>query len=198
MKANEMFNRAQENSIGNYRKVKKNIRKKRFANIPIALITGAVIAISITGCGLEKSVSADDKVYEQYMNITDEYGVTTIEVNTYQIQRLHKLLDQYNIDKYEQHGSKRVYYATADDYVTISELDDSYLCTMYFSSSKESASEMAKALGYESLDDYLIKNAFTDKNGNPNYRLWSASNSILMAQEMTSNNKINNLGGGVK
>ena len=198
MKVDEMYKNALNNSIGNDKKVKKNFKKKFFAKLPIAMITGVLIAMSVTGCGLiDKQVQQNNPIYEDYMNITEDYGVTTMEVNNYQGERLYKLLDGSVIDKYEARGRTRDYYATAEDYARVNGLDETYLGTMYYTSSKEDANEMAKALGYASLDEYLIKNGFIDSNGDADYRLWSAANSINMAKMMTSE-KETNKGGNSK
>ena len=194
---NDIFNDAVNNSIGKEKKVKKEFKKKFFVKLPMTLITGVLIAVSAAGCGLIniKETSKDtNPIYEEYMNIAEDYGVTSLEINTYQINRLYELLDKYGIDKYEVNGIKREYFLTADDYEKISELDESYLCAMYYSSSKSSANEMAKALGYAGIDDYLIKNDFKDKDGKADFRLWSAANSVNFAKEISKDNK----GGTVK
>ena len=105
------------------------------------------------------------------------------------MHRLYELLDKCGIDAYDVVGLRRDYHATEEDYKKVSELDESYLCAMYYSSSKDAANEMAKALGYDSIDDCLIKNGYTDKDGNADFGLWSAANSVSFAKEISSNNK---------
>lgn len=196
MKVEDMFNKSLNNSIGNEKKVKKQFIKKKFVQIPLAILAGTIIAISVTGCGLLPNATKGQDVYDQYMNISQEYGVSVSDVNKYQVDRLYELLDKNNINKYENNGPYRKYYATEDDYKMVEGLDESYLCTLYITSGRDAANEMAKSLGFENLDDFLIKNNYTDKNGNANYRLWTAANSVYMAKQMTSQDANKSIEGG--
>ena len=185
---NEMFNNMMSNSIGNDKRCKKEFKiKKVIMKIALPVIIGIAMATSLTGCFF--NYTPDNRVVEavsEMGKISDNYPFDLGDVRMYEKSRLYNLLDEKGITKFDGQYGLRDYDCTVDDYKMISELDESYLYAMYSCSSEEDANTLAQALGYTSLDDYLIKNEFVDSNGKPSTKYWGAVDAVQMAEKMNT------------
>lgn len=182
-----IFEKLKENSIGKEKRVKKEFKiKKGIVRAAAAVLVGFLMATSLTGCMAGKK--SGYQIMQEYEHINEDYGVTAGEISYYEKDRLYDLLDSNGITNYDEQNGTRKYHCTADEYATVKGLDESYIYTMYYTSSKEAALEMAKALGYSSLDDFLTESGYVGLDGKPDYFLWAAVDSINMAKEISANN----------
>ncbi len=195
MSEEEIFNKFVEKSIGNDKVSKKDFKTKKASfNGPLALLIGLIITTSLTGCfGDGKEVSTKPSPKQQTIsefNDADEtYGVDPADVYYYRGERLEELLEKYGFIEYTQEDGKRNYIYSADDYKKIEELDDSYLRAMYFLATPDDVNEMAKSLGYENIDDFMIKKGYVDEEGKPDHSYWAAANYVEIAKELSENNE---------
>ena len=68
----------------------------------------------------------------------------------------------------------------------IEELDETYLYASYIATTKETFMNILTSLGYENLEDFLIKNEYVDENGKGSIYVWCIKNmeemSLIMKQ----------------
>lgn len=187
-KSNILFEKMKVNSIGNdkiseYKPIKKQIKFK-FAKIAIITMLSMTC---LTGCG--NMISQDRNVTEQ--TIESNYnGYSLYDIHVFENYRLNTLLNNYNLTEYEENNRVRSYSYTVEDYKQISELDDSYLYAFYNMCDTQTVTTVCNALGYQDLNDYLIKNNYITKSGNPDTYEWSEANSEnisnIMLEELSN------------
>lgn len=113
------------------------------------------------------------------------YGFTTYQISTYQTLRLYDLLEANNLTEYEpEQLTRRNYKYTADDYKKVAELDESYLYAFYTETTLETLTEVCQALGYDDIEDFLIRKGYVDKDGNPDVSVWYKYNKKEIAAIM--------------
>lgn len=184
---NDMFNNMINNSIGAEKRCKKDFKiKKVVMKLALPIIIGIVMATSLTGCFFNQTPSKVDVAVSEMADISQNYPFDLGDVRIYEKARLYNLLDEKGITKYDGQYGLRDYDCTVDDYKMIPELDESYLYSMYSFSSEEDANILAQALGYSSLDDYLIKNGFVDSDGKQSIRYWGAVDAVQMAEKINA------------
>lgn len=184
---NEVFENIVNNSIGNEKKCKKKFRVKEITTkISLPIILAFTVATSLTGCFFKSVPSKVDLAVSEVGKISDKYPFNLGDIRMYEKVRLYDLLDEKGVTNFSEKYAFRDYGCSAEDYRKIPELDDSYLYAMYSTSSEEDANTLAQALGYSSLDDYLIKNGFVDESGKPSIKYWRAVDAINMAEKIYS------------
>lgn len=198
------------NSIGREKKVKKMFNLKKVTlKVSLPILLSTIMSISLSGCNSNKSVktkssktsqtetisSSNTKeldinlIMENYSQIYENYGITAIDINTYERQRLFQLLKKYKMNNYTMVNGKRDYHYKISDYAKIKELDDNYLYTFHYIATYDSLLKMVNSMGYDNLNDYLIKNKYVDSNGKASLKIWGASNSLFAAQKIKKNSK---------
>lgn len=207
-KSRELFKKLVDNSVGNEKKCQNNrIIKKVILNLSLDALIMAFAVTSLTGCGdaIRKEspkitdTSKDDYSYsamtpsfkEEFDEMIEKdnfNGYTTYEIRTYETLRAKEILNNNDLTEYgsfiTENGFKRKYNYKAEDYEKISELDETYLYGMYMVTHQETLNEILKSLGYENLDDFLLKNNYTDVNGNPSIKVWQSMDLVQMSEIM--------------
>lgn len=188
----EIYEKAKNNSVGRD-KVASAVRYKTQAVLKksMAVVLAVFLAMGCVGCGITHNATPKDNdtyiedVDDSYMK-DDESGYSSAEVSIFEKLRAMDLLDDNNMDNYDADGAHRDYHYVASDYADVEGLDESYLYGFYVLAGEEDANEMAMALGYKSLDDFMIQNGYIDVNGNPSISKWSDADLINMREIMVS------------
>ena len=166
----EIYENARKNSVGRD-KVSSAIRYKTQAVLKksMAVVLTLFIAMGCAGCGIAHNTSVtnnDTRIERDYSYMEDEEsGYTAAEISVYEKLRAMDLMDDNNMDDFDVGNGVRDYHYVASDYADVEGLDESYLYGFYILTNEEDANEMAIALGYKSLDDYMIQNNDERNNG---------------------------------
>lgn len=183
-KLKEMYNNTLKNSVGidkkcKFKKVLKNVKTK------LTLVSLILIFLSsgLVGCNQNDysyNNSNSNKLTTSYTtvvsndSINNEFG--EYETLKYQRIRLYELLDSYKMDDYSIVNLRRNYNYGVEDYKNIKELDESYLYMFYVDTTLDNVQTVCQALGYENLDDFMIKNEYVNKEGKPDVNVWHRKN----------------------
>ncbi len=187
----EIYENAKRNSVGRD-KVANAFRYKTQAVLKksMALVLTLFLAMACVGCGISNNSNLEEKrtaIEQEYAFLEDdESGYSAAEVGVYEKLRVMDLLDDNNMDDYDAVGNKRDYHYSAIDYASVEGLDDSYLYGFYILSGADDANEMAIALGYASLDDYMIQHSYIDEDGKPSKAEWVKADIANMRELMVS------------
>ena len=186
MSQEQLLERMRTNSIGtNKRTTNKFIKTKKVLNIAMSTILSVVIAMSMIGC-TKSNIEDKSTIQQEYSEIYEDYGVHTKDIQEYEIERLEKALEETGLIDYTlNEDNLRDYHYTAEDYRKINNLDETYLRSFYSIASDQSVDEMAKALGYNNLHNYLESKGFLYQNGNIDGQTWAAYDSIQIAKIMS-------------
>lgn len=182
----EIFDNLVKNSIGKEKKCKKDFKIRNVVmKIALPVVIGIIMASSLTGC-IRLTPSSENSAISEMAEIKDNYPFNLGDVRMYERERLYELFDENGIIDYTSKYGRRDYNCSEEDYRSVRGLDESYLYAMYFGSSHEDAETLARALGYESLDDFLVKNDYVDDKGNPSVKIWGAKDALRMAEKLNS------------
>ena len=180
----EIFDNLLKNSIGKEKKCKKDFKIRNVVmKVALPVIIGIIMASSMTGCMRNPRVDTPvDKAVSQMLDIRNNYPFNLGDVRLYERNRLYMLLDDNGIIDFTGRYGKRDYNCTEEDYRSVDGLDESYLYAMYFGSSEEDAETLARALGYSSIDDFLVKKGYVDEDGKPSIDYWAAEDALNIAE----------------
>ena len=185
-----IYENAKENSIGPEKKSSAKREKKTVAmKITIGALA-AILAISgLTGC-VQKTIQPtpnESTSISENIEYKNEYnGYSDVEIGIYERLRLGDLLEANGFTDYTMDGQKKSYNYSAEDFKKIEELDETYLYASYIATTKETFMNILTSLGYENLEDFLIKNEYVDENGKGSIYVWCIKNmeemSLIMKQ----------------
>ena len=159
--------------------------------VPAAIVLASLLAFGLIVHGIvAQEVERQElkaRIEEEYKFLEgDESGYTAAQVGIYEKLRVMDLLDENGMRDYDAQGATRDYHYVAADYAKVEGLDDTYLYGFYVLAGAEDANEMAIALGYEGLDDFMIQNGYVDENGNPSTHEWWRADVVQMREIMVS------------
>ena len=161
---------------------------KEGRTVPRAAVATAVaiilvllaMAVWLTQCAASVDKEA---IHHQYSQINSKYEFSTGDIALYELIRLNDSLKASGLVEYEEAaGGLRDYPYTAEDYARIDGLDDTYLYGFHKLATKEDVDEMAKAIGYDDLDDFMRSKGFMDSDGRYDTRTWAAYTSVEIAR----------------
>ena len=111
-----------------------------------ALVVLVAIAsgVSLTGCQANKN----------------------IELNSTYIYEAEDIYQKYNLSTYEEY--------TVEQYKAIPDINEDNLIGFHEMLSKKEFEKVVQSLGYESFDDFLVKNGYTDSSGKPSPYKWTS------------------------
>ena len=175
-----------KNSIGSDKRTTNKFTKtKKILNIAMSTILSVVIAMSMIGC-TKANVEDKTTIQQEYSEIYEDYGVHTKDIQSYEIDRVERALEEQGLIDYTlNEDNLREYHYSSEDYKKINGLDETYLRGFYSIASDESVDEMAKAIGYNNLHDYLESKGFLYQNGTIDGQTWSAYDSVQIAKIMS-------------
>ena len=107
------------------------------------------------------------------VNNLESYGYSIANITDYGKLIVKGMLkDNGFTDYYTNEENERHYNYTAEDYKSMPNFDERYLYSLYLVVDDYTIDEFTKSLGYEDLEDYLIKNDYVDEEGNPSTYNW--------------------------
>lgn len=139
----------------------------------MALLAAAILLTALQGCALIGMVSTEpqeEAVQSEYQNTYN--GYKDYEIGTYERLRAQDILEDYGFTDYTLDGQKRHYHNSAEDFLAITELDETYLYALYTICDEETFNVFLEVLGYESLADYLTQMDYVDSEGEPSLLAW--------------------------
>lgn len=167
-----IYNNTMQNSIGEEKQCDYNKKTKK---VTLRIAFATLIIILVMTCfnnlilpEIRESIKNSIKQEE---NVELEYnGYYLSEIETYEYIRFSNLMAENNLTSYTQNGLIIDYNYTVEDYKKMDGLDESYLYTVYRKTND--LNEFLHVFGYNDLNDYLIKNNYVDKNGEPSTIKW--------------------------
>ena len=184
-----LYENLKKNSIGNEKKCKAvKYIKKGTLRVGITVLISAFTIGVLSGCNIHEDYFNNNdnennhSSYEQTLN--DYNGFSIVEIRNYEMLRADDLFSNNGFHSYSMEGTKRKYNYKSSDYKRIKELDETYLYGIYLNTNSSTFNEVLQALGYSDLEDYLIKNNYVNKNGEPSTMAWSNADLEKMSQLM--------------
>ena len=176
----KIYENAKENSIGSEKKSSAK-REKKTVNMKITIVAlASLLAVSsLTGCVFktpEKPIKESVSITETFEYQNEYNGYSDTEIGIYERLRLGDLLEANGFTDYKMEGQKKSYNYTAEDFKKIEDLDETYLDASYIATTKETFNNILTSLGYENLEDFLIKNEYVDENGKASIYVWCIKN----------------------
>ena len=114
-------------------------------------------------------------------------GYSLSDIQAYETIRFYNLMRKNGLTDYTQIGFSMDYNYTAEDYKKMKGLDETYLYTIYRKT--HDLDEFLEALGYSSLDEYLLKNNYVDEYGKPSTTYWRIETAKDTSQQMLEESK---------
>lgn len=165
--------------------------KKALLSVSLFTLTTSFILSGLCGCAkIQKfsnpQSSIETKIEQSYDdNQEDKYhGFSLYDISTYQRLRTYEIMEENGFNNYTTEGTRRNYNYTSEDFKKLDKLDETYLYGFYTSTTGSTLNQVCGALGYENLEDFLIKNNYVDSQGNPSTMVWSQSNSVQISNIM--------------
>lgn len=169
-KYQEIYENLKKNSIGtnkrssNKRNIKKAILNASMASILVTFLSGCSI-------GLQNSNSnnyTNDKIVEE----SNFYGYEKGFLKQTEKLDASSLMKNHNLTEFDLIEGKRQYSYSKEEYNNIYALTDSYLYGFYLLTTEDTFSIILSSRGYDSFDDFLIKNGYINSKGEANREMW--------------------------
>ena len=169
--------------------------KKVLSRVGIALACVLVVFISLQLAVIltvNVLMAIDDKIEKPTIKPVEhlelEYnGYSLSDIQAYETIRFYNLMRKNGLTDYTQIGFSMDYNYTAEDYKKMKGLDETYLYTIYRKT--HDLDEFLEALGYSSLDEYLLKNNYVDEYGKPSTTYWRIETAKEISQMMLEESK---------
>lgn len=143
MGINDIYKDSMKNSIGKDKKGKISKKIKKIAVASFAVLISIASGVSLCSCTDPSAVN--------YINVTYSHDAASI-------------YEKYNMDKYGSY--------TVEDYSKMPDINDDNLIGFYEFKGKEECNKIAQALGYDDLNDYLVKHDYVTADGRPSVSAW--------------------------
>ena len=177
----KIYEKCKNNSVGEDKKIKKN---KTTITTNLKKTVATFIAIlsmsSLIGCGINKNNSSIEPS-TMYWTIDETWnGYTYDQISKYEKSRIYNKIGIDNVQNIDMY--------TTNDFINIG-FNESYLLGFYLYFDENIVTEFCKSIGYENLNDYLIKNNYMDKDNNPVVDMWVAdalenSSELMLSREV--------------
>ena len=159
----KIFLQAKENSIGNDKKDKLVTNKKSISKKLLIGLIATLLTLSMCACSNDNSININYRAVDYYksnvcLELVDVFKENDMEYD----QASNSLAEYVKIEKYLNEDNMLIYY----DFLGKVECD-----------------KIAHVLGYKDLEDYLIKNGYCDKQGNPSIGVLRDSTYDRITQE---------------
>ena len=143
MNIENIYENSKKNSIGKDKKQKLVKKIKKISTAALVSFIAITSGVSLTAC--------------------QDPNYTTQMVSLY-IYDAQEIFEKYGLD-YSQKYS-------VEDYMKIPDINDENLIGFYEMRGREECEKIAQSIGYEGIDDYLVKNGYEKDNGEPSVRVW--------------------------
>ncbi|MBR3049211.1 MAG: hypothetical protein IKG58_01455 [Bacilli bacterium] len=188
-KYQEIFDQAKKNSIGSEKQdPNKRITKKVKMMVTIPVLIGTLTAAGVLGVGCAMPVKnpiAQEKVTEDFRDMSyRDYGYSNIDIDSYAKIRALEKLSEAGFTADSKEGFKYHIDATAEDFKRLGELDSDHVYSLEEALDEETMDKVLESMGYEDIDDYLVKNNFVDSKGEAYRVKWFYDHMNNMADEM--------------
>lgn len=168
---NELLAKIKENSIGvekisEYKPIKKKIDVKT-----LMLLLSLVISISLTGCKLDiknNNINENQIVVESSYDDLNISGFKAMEMS---IADNHLLFAQI---KYKDENGN-IISNDKEVYKRLEGLDESKLFGFYLLLGEKESEKILPIYGYNTWDEYLMKNGFINDKGETDLKMWEES-----------------------
>ena len=138
-----IYEHSKKNSIGKEKKQKLVKKIKRISTEVLVSLIAITSGVSLTAC--------------------QDPNYTTKMVSLY-IYDAQEIFDKYGMDTSRKYG--------VEDYIKIPDINDDNLIGFYEMLGREECEKIAQALGYNGIDNYLIKNGYLNSNGEASIKAW--------------------------
>ena len=143
MNIENIYENSKRNSIGKDKKQKLIKKVKKISTAMLVSLIAITSGVSLTAC--------------------QDPNYTTKMVSLY-IFDAQEIFEKYGLD----YGKKY----SVEDYMKIPDINDNNLIGFYEMRGREECEKIAQALGYDGIDDYLVKNGYVNSNGEPSIKKW--------------------------
>ena len=143
MDINSLYENSKKNIIGKDKKQKLVKKIKSVATTTLVALIAITSGVSLTAC-------------------TDPNTVNRI-VSVY-VFDAQEIYEKYNMSPTERHS--------VEEYSKIPDINDENLIGFYEMRDRIECDKIAQALGYDNLDDYLVKNGYVNSEGGPSIKAW--------------------------
>ena len=143
MNIKNIYENSIKNSIGEDKKQKLVKKIRKISTAVLGSLIVITSGVSLTAC--------------QDPNYTNQM------VSLY-IFDAQEIFEKYGLD----YGQKY----SVEDYMKIPDINDENLIGFYEMRGREECEKIAQALGYEGINDYLVKNGYVKSNGEPSIKAW--------------------------
>jgi len=192
-KTNEFYQKILQNSVGREKRSKfKLYSQKVILKVALSVLTLTLVAYGLAGCkSYQPNIDSNNNKPTYSTEETkddDKYnGFSILEIITYRKLRTETLLYHSDCNEYVLNGNKRSYNYKAEDFQKIEGLDETYLYGFYSLTDDSTFTEILKALGYSTLDEFLIQNKFVNRdNGKPDINMWIEFDLIQISEIMNN------------
>lgn len=143
MNMEKIYEISKNNSIGQDKKQKLIRRVKKISTTTLVALIAITSGVSLTAC--------------------QDPNYTTKMVSLY-IYDAQEIFDKYGLDYSKKYS--------VEEYMKIPDINDNNLIGFYEMQGREECEKIAQSIGYEGIDDYLVKNGYVNSNGEPSVRAW--------------------------
>lgn len=151
----------------------------------VAFAVLAAMLFGLTGCSVVKVERPETTEEKQEVTYANTYnGYKDYQIGTYERLRAMDLLEAYGLTDYSMDGRKRHYPYTVEEFRAVTELDETYLYALYILCDRDTFMVVLEALGYEDLEDFLIRMNYVDDEGEPSLFVWAVADMELISEIM--------------
>lgn len=138
-----VYEKSISNSVGSNKKQKLIKKVKRIATTSLVALIAVTSGVSLTAC---QDPHYTNKIVSLYIYDAQE------------------IFDKYGLDNNKKYS--------VEDYSKIPDINDDNLIAFYEMRGREECEKIAQALGYNGIDDYLVKNGYVNSEGGPSIKAW--------------------------